>query len=205
MRHFVIGRRKTKRGAPRERHVCTAALVAILIAACASTWTEDEADIAACFRRMDLTPELATVNAKFPRRDPTAAQLADGMFASADDAVALRLRAVKTRPCRALRLAAVERHHPPLAPAYQALYYQTDQLFDYLQQGAIAYGMANRLAAEAFAQFKAREAAYFTADARARDALARDWRDELERAHSNPPQPRSRACAWLELNIVCTF
>jgi hypothetical protein len=152
---------------------------------------------------MDLAPELSVVNAKFARRDPTSAQFADPTFASEDEAAALRLRALKTRPCRALRLKAVARHHPALEPAYAALYYQTDQVFDYLQQGAIAYGTANRLSAAAFAQFKTREAAYFAASPGEREALAGAWRDELQRAHSNPPPERARACKWQELNIVC--
>jgi hypothetical protein len=60
---------------------------------------------------------------------PMAAQLADPTFASEDEAAALRLRAAKTRPCRALRLEALARHHPALEAAYAALHYQTDQVF----------------------------------------------------------------------------
>lgn len=185
------------------RLACVAAFATAFAAACTGTWSEDEAEIAACFRAMDLAPELSVVNAKFARRDPTAAQLADATFASADEAEALRLRALKTRPCRALRLEAVARHHPALEPAYTALYYQTDQVFDYLRQGAIAYGTANRLSAEAFAQFKTREAAYFAAAPQARAALSDAWREELQRAHSNPPPERAQDCAWAALNIVC--
>jgi hypothetical protein len=181
-----------------------AALVAALAAAQAGTWAEDETEIAACFRTMDQAPELAVVNAKFARRDPTAAQLSDPTFASADEAAALRLRVRMTRPCRALRLEALARHHPALAPAYAALYYQADQVFNYLQQGAIAYGTANRLSAAAFTQFKTREVAYFAASPEAREALAGAWRDELQLAHSNPPPERTQDCLWAGLNIVCS-
>lgn len=181
-----------------------AAFVAALAVAQAGTWAEDEAEIAACFRAMDQAPELAVVNAKFARATiPTAAQLSDPTFANADEAAALRLRVRMTRPCRALRLDALRRHHPALEPAYAALYYQTDQVFDYLQQGAIAYGTANRLSAAAFAQFKTREAAYFAASPEARETLAGAWREELQRAHSNPPPERAQDCAWAGLNIVC--
>lgn len=174
-------------------------------AAQAGTWAEDEAAIAACFAEMDRDPALATVNAKFARRDPTAAQRADPSVATEAEAQALRQRAQKTRPCRELRLAAVRAHHPSLEPAYATLYYQTDQVFQYLREGWISYGTANRLSAEAFAFFKRREAAYFAASADPeRRALSNDWDEMLQRAHSDPPPSRGPArCWWQALNIVC--
>lgn len=172
--------------------------------AIAGTWGEAEAEIAACFQAMDRDPALAVVNAKFARRNPSAAQLADASYARDEEAEALRLRVRKTRPCRDLRLAAVKAHHPLLEPAYTALYYQADQVFAYLQQGAITYGAANRLSAEALALFQSRERAYFAADAAGRKALAETWLDEVQRAHSNPPPPPGLRCAWAELNIVCS-
>lgn len=180
------------------------ALLALGAPARAGSWSEAEAAIASCFQAMDRDPALAAVNAKFARRDPTPAQLDDAAVPSEADAEALRLRAVKTKPCRELRLGAVKAHHPLLEPAYVALYYQSDQVFSYLQARAIAYGAANRLAAAAFAAFKAREAAYFAADARARAALSAAWLDELQRAHSNPPPPLGLTCAWAGLNIECS-
>jgi hypothetical protein len=153
---------------------------------------------------MDRDPALAVVNAKFARRNPSPAQLGDQSCANEDEAAALRLRVRKTRPCRELRLAAVKAHHPLLEPAYATLYYQADQVFDYLQQGAISYGAANRLSAQALALFQARERAYVAAPADERVALADVWREELQRGHSNPPPPPSRACSWQGLNIVCT-
>lgn len=152
---------------------------------------------------MDRDPALAVVNAKFARRNPTASQLADESVASEEEAAALRLRVQKTRPCRELRLAAVKAHHPLLEPAYATLYYQADQVFDYLQQGAISYGMANRLSAEALELFQARERAYLAAPADERLALADVWREQLQRAHSNPAQLPPRACSWQGLNIAC--
>lgn len=169
----------------------------------AATWPEAEKEIAACFQAMDGDPALTVVNARFARRSPSAAQLADERFADEGEAAALRLRVRKTRPCRELRLAAVKAHHPLLGPAYATLYYQADQVFDYLQQGAISYGAANRLSAEALALFQARERAYFAATRVERVALAESWGDELQRGHSNPPPPPSRACSWQGLNIVC--
>lgn len=180
------------------------ALLALGTPARAQSWSEAEAAIAACFQAMDRDPALAAVNAKFARRDPTPAQLGDPTVPSEAEAEALRLRAQKTKPCRALRIGAVEAHHPLLKPAYVALYYQTDQVFSYLEARAIAYGAANRLAAAAFALFKAREAAYFAADARERAKLSAVWDDELQRAHSNPPPPLGLTCAWPGLNIECS-
>lgn len=169
----------------------------------AATWEEAEVEIAACFQAMDRDPALAVVNAKFARRNPSAAQLADQSFADDDESAALRLRVQKTRPCRELRLAAVEAHHPLLEPAYATLYYQADQVFDYLQQGAISYGAANRLSAEALDLFQARERAYLAASADERTALAEVWREELQRGHSNPPPPPAQSCSWEGLNIIC--
>lgn len=178
-------------------------LLALATSTNAATWAEAEAEIAACFQTMDRDPALAVVNAKFARRDPTALQLADESFVTEDEAAALRLRMRKTRPCRELRLAAVRAHHPSLEPAYATLYYQADQVFDYLQQGAISYGAANRLSAEALDLFRARERAYLAASADERIALADVWNDELQRGHSNPPPPPGFRCAWADLNIVC--
>ena len=55
------------------------ALVSLLLGstAWAGTWEDDDKAIAACFEAMDRSPELAVVNAKFARRKPTTAQLAD--------------------------------------------------------------------------------------------------------------------------------
>lgn len=187
-----------------RRLLCILAFAAAA-AAHAGTWEEDERAIAACFAAMDRDPALAAVNAKFARRDPTPAQRIDASVATPAEAEALRTRAAKTRPCRELRLDAVRRHHPHLEPAYAILYYQTDQVFQYLREGAIAYGTANTLSADAFATFKARETAYFAApdDAR-RSALANGWSEELQRAHSNPPPWKvPAACAWEALNIAC--
>jgi hypothetical protein len=173
-------------------------------AASDAAWDKAEAEIAACFQAMDADPALAVVNAKFARRNPTAAQLADVAIPSEDEAEALRLRVKKTRPCRGLRLAAVNEYHPLLEPAYATLYYQADQVFSYLQQRTITYGTANRLSAESLDLFRARERAYFAAPEAERAALADVWRDQLQRGHSNPPpyDPQSK-CSWSDLNIAC--
>jgi hypothetical protein len=167
-------------------------------------WEKAEAEIAACFAGMDADPALAVVNAKFARRNPTPAQLADTAVPSEGEAEALRLRIKKTRPCRGLRLAAVNAHHPMLEPAYATLYYQADQVFGYLHQRTITYGTANRLSAESLDQFRARERSYFAASQAERSALADAWRDQLQRGHSNPPpyDPQAK-CAWSDLNIAC--
>lgn len=187
-----------------RRLLCIVAFAAAT-AAQASTWEEDEKAIAACFAAMDRDPALAVVNAKFARRDPTLAQRTDKSVATPAEAEALRARAAKTRPCRELRLDAVRRHHPHLEPAYAILYYQTDQVFQYLREGLVTYGTANTLSADAFAEFKVRETAYFAApDEAQRSTRANEWSEELQRAHSNPPPWNvPAACAWEELNIAC--
>ena len=181
------------------------AALAAASAAQAAPWEEDEKAIATCFAAMDRDPALAAVNAKFARRDPTPAQRTDKSVVTPAEAEALKARAAKTRPCRALRLDAVRRHHPHLEPAYAILYYQADQVFQYLREGLITYGTANTLSADAFAAFKARETAYFAApDEAQRSALANGWSEALQRAHSNPPPWNVPAtCVWEELNIAC--
>jgi hypothetical protein len=187
-----------------RRFLCLVALAAAA-AAQAGTWEEEEKTIAACFAAMDRDPALAVVNAKFARRDPTPVQRTDTSVVTQAEAEALRARAAKTRPCRELRLDAVRRHHPHIEPAYAILYYQTDQVFQYLREGLVTYGTANALSADAFAKFKARETAYFAApDETQRSALANGWSEELQRAHSNPPPWNApAACAWEGLNIAC--
>ncbi|MCE9521082.1 MAG: hypothetical protein K8S25_01460 [Alphaproteobacteria bacterium] len=174
--------------------------------AAASSWAEDDAKVVACFAVMDANPALAVVNAKFARREPSAAQLGDARFASASEVEALRLRVSATRPCRALRLGAVRAHHPLLEPAYTTLYYQADQVFVYLIDGWISYGAANRLAQASLGAFKGREQAFFAARSdEARRALSNGWDEALQRAHSDPPPsaPWPVTCAWRELNIAC--
>lgn len=184
--------------------VLTAAVVlAGGTSAAAATWQDEEKKVAACFVAMDAAPELQVVNAKFARRDPTPAQLSDRTIASEGEATALRLRIAKTRPCRELRLAAVDTHHPLLKPAYETLYYQADQVFDYLQQRAIPYGIANRLSAEALDLFRARERTYPAAPEDERRVLADLWLEQLQQGHSYPPPQQPQSCAWQALNIVC--
>jgi hypothetical protein len=169
-----------------------------------ASWDDAEKQIAACFAAMDRDPALALVNAKFARRNPTAAQLADRTLATDDEADALRLRVRKTRPCREMRLAAVRAFHPLLEPAYTALYYQADQVFAYLIDRLLTYGSANRFAAESLALFQQRSRAYFAADEGARRSLSETWSEQLQRAHSNPPPPEGdNACGWVELNLEC--
>lgn len=168
-------------------------------------WVLESTKVAACFEEMDRDPALAVVNAKFARREPSAAQLADPSFVNETEAAALRLRVEKTKPCRALRLAAVHAHHPLLKPAYTTLYYQADQVFLYLRDGYVTYGEANRLAFEALTAFKAREEAYFAAKSDgARRTLSTEWSETLQRAHSNPPPSNGPVkCEWEELNLSC--
>lgn len=173
--------------------------------ALAVSWTEDDAAVGACFMAMDRDPALQNVNAKFARREPSAAQFADASVATMEEQDELRLRTRKTKRCRELRLAAVRMHRALLEPSYRILYYQSDQIFDYLGQQFVSYGMANRLENDALGAFRRREASYLAAnDNGARKALAAAWEEALQRAHSNPPPDGGpRVCRWAELNIAC--
>jgi hypothetical protein len=168
------------------------------------SWTGAEAEIAACFSAMDNDPALATINAKFARGMPDAAQLADRDLPSEEEAEALRLRVRTTRQCRDMRLAAVHALHPQLEPAYATLYYRADQVFQYLTNRLVTYGTANRLASESLAAFQERSRAYFAAGDSERRSLAERWSEQLQRAHSNPPPPEGdNDCRWVELNLSC--
>jgi hypothetical protein len=167
-----------------------------------ATWEEADAEIARCFDAMDKDPALARVNAKYARTNPTPAQLADPTRPAPEEVDALRLRVEKTRPCRALRLAAVARFRPLLTPSYRTLYYQADQVIAYLTDGLISYGTANRLAKEALQAFERRAVTLATAPQPS--ALSTEWDEALQRAHSNPPPGAGpRACTWAGLNIAC--
>lgn len=181
------------------------ALTLVLAAAAdENSWRSTQAKVAVCFDAMDRDPALAVVNARFARQPPTPAQLLDKTVPGEEEAEALRLRVKTTRPCRELRLAAVQAHHPDLEPAYRTLYYQADQVFDYLQQRAIDYGTANRLSASALAAFRQREKSYFDRSPVERAELAQEWSDGLARGHSNPPPPSpDLVCEWDDLNILC--
>jgi len=170
----------------------------------ASAARGDEAAIAACFATMDRAPELQPVNKKFARRDPSADQLADTSVASEAEADLLRLRVAKTKPCRELRLNAIRAHEPLLEAAYATLYYQADQVFEYLMQGWISFGEANRLSRLALLAFEARQNAYRSAGSdSARLTLSASWSEVLQRAHSNPPPGGLVICAWEDVNLAC--
>lgn len=163
-------------------------------------------EVAKCFAAMDAEPALAVVNAKFARARPSAAQLADASFATDAQSDALRLRVAKTRPCRELRLDALARFDPLLVPAYRILYYQADQVFDYLINQRISYGVANTLARDAMNAFALRDHAYMAAAGEEeRRALSTAWVEELQRAHSNPPQTRAQSCKWVDVNVECVW
>ena len=186
-----------------------AAAAALLVASNAlagapSSQDGDEAAIASCFAAMDRAPELQPVNKTFARRNPTAEQLADTSVASEAEADLLRLRIAETRPCRDLRLKTVRTHEPLLEPAYTTLYYQADQVFEYLSEGWISFGEANRLSRLALVAFEARLSAYRAAmSGSARRALSASWTDMLQRAHSNPPPDGLVTCAWEDVNLAC--
>lgn len=166
-------------------------------------WLKAEASISACFSSMDDDPQLARVNAKFARRDPTPAQLADRAVPTEAEAAELRLRVERTAPCRALRLAAVRENRPLMEPAYAVLYYQADQVFSYLQSQAITYGTANRLSAASLESFRHRERTYLGTGNAERTAAADALREQLEAGHSTPPPTPDRSCVWQGLNVDC--
>lgn len=173
-------------------------------AASAGSMTAAEKEIAACFEAMDKDPALQTVNRKFARRAPTAEQLADASVPTDAEADDLRQRVAKTRPCRELRLAAVQKHQPLLEPAYRILYYKADQVFAYLIQQLIAYGEANRLASASLQEFQGRQKAFLQASEAERHALSETWEEALQRSHSNPPPYKTPAkCEWADTVLEC--
>jgi len=185
-------------------------LMALMVVASASAgpmadgWAAADADVVACFEAMDRDPALAVVNAKFARREPTAEQRANQTVVTDEEADQLRLRIVKTRPCRELRLAAVKQYRPLLEPSYRILYYQADQVFTYLINKWISYGEANRLSWLAQLQFQVRSSLFDQASEDQRADLSRDWDEMLQRAHSNPPPANTPAkCDWEALVLAC--
>lgn len=177
------------------------------VSACATQpaadgWAAADAEIARCFAAMDADPALDAVNAKYARRNPTPAQLADATYPTATEGDALRLRMQKTQPCRELRLAAVAKFRPLETPSYRTLYYQADQVIAYLADGWITYGTANHLALDSFQAFEQRGTALGQATDAA--ALSNEWDEALQRAHSNPPPDRRVvSCVWEDLNLAC--
>jgi len=166
-------------------------------------WTKADAGTSACFKAMDEDPQLARVNAKFARHDPTPAQLADHAVPTEEEAAKLRVRVQRTAPCREMRLAAVRDMRPLLEPAYAVFYYQADQVLSYLQEQAISYGTANRLSSQALESFRTRERAYDDASNVERSVAAAALRDQLQAGHSAPPPTPDLRCVWGGLNVSC--
>jgi hypothetical protein len=166
-------------------------------------WLQADASISACFKAMDQDPQLARVNAKFARHDPSPAQLADRAVPTDAESAELRLRVERTAPCRAMRLAAVRDNRPLLEPAYAILYYQADQVFSYLQQQAISYGTANQLSSQSLESFRKRERDYAAASNEARALAADALREQLQAGHSAPPPTPELRCIWDGLNVAC--
>ncbi len=187
---------------------------ALLFAAAASVgvlpgdnpgWKSAEVEINACFEAMDRDPALAVVNAKYARRDPTPEQLANQGVATDQEADQFRARVAKTRPCRDMRLDAVKRFYPLLEPSYRILYYQADQLFEYLSGKWITYGEANRLSRISQLKATGRQRDFFEArDAKSQLDMSKDWNEQLQRAHADPPPTHAAAtCEWSDLGLAC--
>jgi len=168
-------------------------------------WKAEDVNIAQCFAAMDHDPALASVNSKYARRDPTAAQLADTHVATDEETNRLKSRIAKTAPCREMRIKAVSRHYPSLMPSYRILYFQADQIFEYLMNKWITYGEANRLSQLSQQQFKDREAAYFrAATEQERPTLSKSWSDAFIRVRVKaPPDGVAATCAWVDLALSC--
>lgn len=167
-------------------------------------WRAAQAAADACFDAADRDSILAGINAKFPRRSAPPKLLFDMTVPDESEAEALRLRMAKEKPCREQQLAMVRARYPDLEPAYRIFFYQADQVNDYLQQGAITYGTANRLSAAAYMVVGGRELLFFDATPAMRLMMGDRWRDRLARGHSNPPPTPDLMCDWQDsLNIVC--
>ena len=167
-------------------------------------WKSAEVEINACFEAMDRDPLLA-VNAKYARRDPTLEQLAYQGVATDQEADQLRARVAKTKPCRDMRLDAVKRFYPLLEPSYRILYFQADQLFEYLSEKWITYGEANRLSKISQLKATGRLSGFFDAlDAKSQLDMSKAWDEQLQRAHANSPPTHSAAtCEWSDLVLAC--
>jgi hypothetical protein len=143
-------------------------------------WTEADTRIAACFSSVDKDSAIAIVNGKYPRRDPSLAQLNDKSVSTDKEADQLKVRMGMVARCRAMRIEAVSRFYPSLMPSYRILYFQADQLFEYLRQKWITYGEANRLSKLSQSQFRDRESAYFSLSIEQdRLALSKSWSNML--------------------------
>lgn len=157
----------------------------------------------ACFKTIADDPRLAHVNAKLAYGRPSPAQLKDKSVPTARDAEAIRVRSAAMKRCREMVLADVRKKQPSLAPSLEILFYQNDQVLDYLQQQAISYGTANALNHWALEALAARRRVYDSTRGPNRLVLAEQWRAQLQRGHSNPPPTPDRVCRWEGINIAC--
>jgi len=168
-------------------------------------WKAADARIAACFEAADNDPRLAVVNGKYPRRDPSAAQLADTSVMTDQEADQLKVRIDQVARCRGMRIEAVGRIYPSLLASYGILYFQADQLYEYLTQKWITYGEANRLSKLSQARFRERESAYFAAATeQERQTLASEWSAAMQGLrYDSPPERPPVTCDWVKAALLC--
>lgn len=171
-----------------------------------SDWNDDAQKTRECLAEVDRAQELQALNSRLVRRDPTLAQLADEGIPTDLDAQAVRLRAEREKPCRALTLEAVRRHRPPLMSAYNIRFFQMDIVYVQLLQRRITFGNANRLMQESHLSFAERESQYLRARSEAeRQALAESLDGIAKQMQSSPPPPGAGrlTCRWVGPTLYC--
>ena len=190
-------------------------LLLVLVAMAASpawaSWESEKAAADRCFAEVNDDPSIGSTSGKLVLGEPTAAQLADSSIPTPEEAEAVRVGSVRVVPCRNQMLAALHRHHPLIAPAYELRWLQLDVVYDQLIHRRITFGNANYLIHESYLAFRERERRYIAMQdemARREDAERdRAWVDEVRRWRNSTrdayPSPRVVVCSWQGSTLIC--
>ncbi|MCE9523318.1 MAG: hypothetical protein K8S25_12925 [Alphaproteobacteria bacterium] len=172
-----------------------------------SDWEEARDKASACFAAIDKDPSLAEINARSVRSKPTLAQLADDTYPTDSDIEQLRRREDAGRVCRDIYLTATQKEYPSLGSALALRYYQTDLVLLQLLEHRITFANANRLAQQAYLQYRLHADMYFEIQSdRQRQAMA-DSLDSFQKQlneGAKPTGPRPVTCAWMGPMLKCT-
>ena len=181
--------------------------VATLASACETVrdpqWAAVEREVRQCMAATYADPAVTASARRLAFSDPTPQQRADPAYPAPADVPAIAALASGVARCHRIATDATPSLRPMMEAADTARRYQAEQVTTYLIEGAISYGQANRLLAEAAADYAAREASDQRADAASAKAANDALDDMLQRAHRAPTPLKGMTCEWLELNLDC--
>jgi hypothetical protein len=171
------------------------------------SWQTERDKANSCFQNADRDSSVSLIVARFVRRNPDSAHLADEAIPNESEAQAVQNRARLEGPCRELMLTAVRNHHPLLLSTYKIRYFQSDLVYEKLIQRRISFGNANRLMKESYLTLWIQQTLYDEARSEHERRAVAEMSDRLAK-HTQftllpLPGPGRLTCHWVGPTLYC--